>query len=167
MRLSTGGKNIVEILPKASFSSCAPPPIAVFGSGHTGKLNELVEAVIHIRVCKSDSQAVFSRMQLDLYATRPTPHGASQILVQATPVWSVKTRRAPSRHCRDATVYGHTTAAMDVTSTPPPHLLYPCAPSVAANLRLLLGGDCYFCISLCASSVSYILVVLLPHSRRP
>ena len=26
--------------------------------------------------------------------------------------WSVKTRRAPSRHCRDARVYGHTTTAM-------------------------------------------------------
>ena len=26
--------------------------------------------------------------------------------------WSVKSRRAPSRHCRDAKVYGHTTKAM-------------------------------------------------------
>ena len=36
--------------------------------------------------------------------------------------WSVKTRRAPSRHCRhcrDARVYGHTTTAMHDTSTPP------------------------------------------------
>ena len=36
----------------------------------------------------------------------PTPHGASR-LVQAIPARSVKTRRAPSRHCRDVKVYGH------------------------------------------------------------
>ena len=31
----------------------------------------------------------------------------------------VKTRRAPSRHCRYARVYGHTTTAMhDIVSTP-------------------------------------------------
>ena len=37
--------------------------------------------------------------------------------------WSAKTRRAPSRHCRDARVYGHTTTAMhdnDYTPPPPP-----------------------------------------------
>ena len=45
------------------------------------------------------------------YATRLTPYGASRLL-QATPAWSVKTRRAPSRHCRDARVYGHATTAM-------------------------------------------------------
>ena len=28
-------------------------------------------------------------------------------LAQAMPAWSVKTRRAPSRHCREAKVYGH------------------------------------------------------------
>ena len=28
------------------------------------------------------------------------------------PAWSVKARHAPSQYCRDATVYGHTTAAM-------------------------------------------------------
>ena len=35
---------------------------------------------------------------------------------------SVKTRRGPSRHCRDAKVYGHTTTAMHdmSTSTSPP-----------------------------------------------
>ena len=38
--------------------------------------------------------------------TRPTPHGASR-LVQGMSAWSVKTRHAPSRHCRDARVYGH------------------------------------------------------------
>ena len=52
-----------------------------------------------------------SRMQLTLHATRRTPHGASR-LVLAMSAWSVKTRRAPSWHCRDARVYGHTTTAM-------------------------------------------------------
>ena len=34
--------------------------------------------------------------------------------------WSVKTRRAPSRHCTDAGVYGRTTTAMhEIEYTPP------------------------------------------------
>ena len=42
-------------------------------------------------------------------------------LVLAMSAWSVKTRRAPSRHCRDARVYGHTTTAMhDMRVHPPP-----------------------------------------------
>ena len=61
----------------------------------------------------------FSRMQLDHHATRPRPQGAS-CLVQAMSVWSVKTRHAPSPHCRNARVYGHTTTAMHDMSTPPP-----------------------------------------------
>ena len=71
-----------------------------------------------------------SRMQLTLHATRLTAHGASR-LVQAISAWSVKTLRAPSRHCRDARVYGHTTTAMHVTSTTPsPHLSpHGCHPS--------------------------------------
>ena len=33
---------------------------------------------------------------------------------------AVKTRRAPSRHCRDASVHGHTTTTMhDIEYTPP------------------------------------------------
>ena len=60
-------------------------------------------------------------MQPTFHATRPTPHGAS-CLVQAMSAWSVKTRRAPSRHCGDARVYGHTTTIMHgmSTRTPPP-----------------------------------------------
>ena len=50
-------------------------------------------------------------MQFTLHATRRTPHGASR-LVLAMSAWSVKTRRALSRHCRDARVYSHTTTAM-------------------------------------------------------
>ena len=36
-----------------------------------------------------------------------------------------QTLRAPSRHCGDAKVYGHTTTAMhDIEYTPPPPTLY-------------------------------------------
>ena len=73
-----------------------PPPI-----------NSL-DAAIHVFARKFVSQeAVLSRMQLTLHATRPTPHGASR-LVRAMSAWSVKTRRASSRQCRAARVYGHT-----------------------------------------------------------
>ena len=65
--------------------------------------------------------AVLGRMQLILHATRRTPHGASR-LVQAMSTWLVKTRRAPSRHRRDARVHGHKTAAMHKLSTPPASL---------------------------------------------
>ena len=68
---------------------------------------------------KSASQVVLSRMQLTLHATRRTPHGASR-LVRAMSAWLVTTRRAPSRHSRDARVYGHTTTAMHKLSTVPP-----------------------------------------------
>ena len=50
-------------------------------------------------------------MQVALHATRRTPHGASR-LVQAMYAWSVKIRHAPSQHCGDKRVYGHTTSAM-------------------------------------------------------
>ena len=71
---------------------------------------------------KSASRAGLGRMQLTtLHATGRTPHG---VLVQAMSTWSVETRRAPSRHCRDARVYGHTTTAVHELTTPPtpPHL---------------------------------------------
>ena len=41
------------------------------------------------------------------HAINRTPHGALR-LVQTMSTWSVKTRRAPSRHRRDARAYGHT-----------------------------------------------------------
>ena len=83
-------------------------PSAVPGNAYTAnKINSLKLSF----VCKSAPQAILSRMQLALHATRRTLHGASR-LVQAMSAWSVKTRHAPSRHCRDARVYGHTTTAM-------------------------------------------------------
>ena len=48
---------------------------------------------------------------------------SSLVCINAPPraVWSVKPRRASSRHCRDARFYGHTTTAMhDNEYTPPP-----------------------------------------------
>ena len=60
------------------------------------------------KVPKSVVRAVLGRMQLTLHATRRTPHGASKRLVQAMFAWLVKSRRPPSRHCRNARVYGHT-----------------------------------------------------------
>ena len=64
-------------------------------------------------------------MKLARYSTRRTPHGASR-LVLAMFAWSVKTRRAPSRHCRDANVYGHkTTAIHDNEYLVHPPLVWP------------------------------------------
>ena len=54
-------------------------------------------------------------MQLTLRVARRTPHGASR-LVHGMNVgmctWWVHPERAPSRYCRVARVYGHTTTAM-------------------------------------------------------
>ena len=66
---------------------------------------------------KSVFRAVLGRIQFTFHATRRTPLGASR-LVQAMSAWLVRTRRAPSRHSRDARVYGHTTTAMHKLSTP-------------------------------------------------
>ena len=78
---------------------------------------------------KSASQAVLSRMQLTLHATRRTPHGASRLVLAMSP-WSVETRRAPSRHCRDARVYGPTTTAMLDDEYTPPHTRTPFPASI-------------------------------------
>ena len=82
---------------------------------------------------KSASRATLRRMQLTLHATRRTPHGAS-CLVLAMSAWSVKTRRAPSRHRRDARVYGHTTTAMHENGYPPPFPPIPVSPPSPAHL---------------------------------
>ena len=50
------------------------------------------------------------------------------------PSWSVKTRRAPSRHDRDARVCGHTPTAMHDMSHE-----YP--PLICRLFRLVLAGD--------------------------
>ena len=59
-------------------------------------------------------------MPLTLHATRGTPHGDSRLVQAMSALW-VKTRHAPSRHCRDTNVYGPTTMAMHGHEyTPPP-----------------------------------------------
>ena len=93
-------------------------------SGHTSKQNNSLTLSsickkVGTKVPKSVLRVVLGRMQFILHATRRTPHGASR-LVQAMSAWLVKTRRAPSRHGRDARVYGHKTTAMHKLSTPPP-----------------------------------------------
>ena len=68
-------------------------------------------------------QTVLSRTQVTLHPTHRTPHGASR-LMQVMSARSVNTRRGPSRHCRDARLYGRTTAAMHYNEyiSPPPGL---------------------------------------------
>ena len=52
--------------------------------------------------------------------------------------WSVKTRRTPSRHCRGARVYGHTTTVVhDIEYTPPPRLPNPHSPYPSSNAQAL------------------------------
>ena len=55
---------------------------------------------------------------------------------KAMSAWLVKTRRAPSRHGRDARIYGHTTTAMHKLSNsplpPPPLLPRPVASAAVA-----------------------------------
>ena len=53
------------------------------------------------------------------YAQKSHPYHGASCLVLAMSAWSVKTRRAPSRHCRDASVYGHTPTAMHDIEYPP------------------------------------------------
>ena len=84
-------------------------PIAVSEVATQENKVKLIGAVIHTqesrnKVPKSVLRAVFGRMQFTLHATRRTPHGALR-LVQAMSAWLVKTRRAPSRHSRDASLY--------------------------------------------------------------
>ena len=71
------------------------------------------------------------------HATRRTPYGASHPMS----AWSVKARRASSRHCRGARVYGVETTAIPEMSTPPPppvlnpHTTHHAAPSPHQDLH--------------------------------
>ena len=93
-------------------------------SGHTRKQsNSLALSSINKKVgarCRSPS---YDRI-LEEYSSpfmRLAEHlTALSHLVQVMSAWLVKTRRAPSRHSRDARVYGHSTTAMHKLSTPPP-----------------------------------------------
>ena len=52
-----------------------------------------------------------------------------------------ETRRAPSRHCRDARVYGHTTTAMPEMRTPLPHPDNICALQCDSGNKRTLDYD--------------------------
>ena len=81
-----------------------------------------------------DTHSLDTRISISR-ATRRTPHGASR-LVQETSTWLVKTRRAPSRHCRDARGYGHTAAVMHDMITRPPSLCRCFPPTALAAHQL-------------------------------
>ena len=99
----------------------------VYGKAPTRQLQHKSDNWTLSSTCrKSASKAVLSKMQLTLHATRATPRGALH-LMQPMSAWSVKTGRAPSRHCRDARVlrsYDYCTAMHDM-STPPPEKPHP------------------------------------------
>ena len=70
-------------------------------------------------------------MQLAEYLT------ALRAWCKAMSSWSMKTLRAPSRHCRDARGYGHTTKGMhDIEYTPPSRSPPPLEPSPPFMLAL-------------------------------
>ena len=115
-------------------------PIAVSGSDHPRKINQLTGRCHRQHASKSASRAVLSRVQLTLHATHPTPHDAS-LLVQATSTWPVKTRRAPSRHCRVARVYCHTATAMHDMSAPSPTAVRAFFTSIAKRVLHFLPSS--------------------------
>ena len=106
-------------------------------------------------VPKFASQAVRSRMQLTLHATRLTPYGASP-LAPALPFWPLKTTRAPSRHYNDARVYGDPTMAkFDNGCTPPLEgLIVAIPPSPAVDIlhTHLYKGDVELPQHVCTAS---------------
>ena len=79
------------------------------------------------------SQAVLGRMQLTLHASHPAPPVSLRAWCkQSMPAWSVKDRRALSRHCGGARVYGVTTRAVHDLSTPP----YPPSTSSISSRKI-------------------------------
>ena len=81
------------------------------------------------------TKEALSRMQLAHNVSCRTHHHALR-LVQATFAWSVKTRHAPSRHCRDVRVYGHTNTAMHDMRPPPPPYSLAYHRTVACHYRI-------------------------------
>ena len=120
---------------------------------------------------KSNSQAVLSRLQLILHATRPAPNGVSR-LVQAMSGWSMKTWRAPSRLCRDARLYlsyDHGLAWIEYTPQPAPsrngraYLLLPFATRLATREKPAVCRACleifgrYACVSCTSPSCVHLV----------
>ena len=71
---------------------------------------------------KSASQAVLSGMHA-AHAPCDSPDTSRRFGLGASNAWSMKTRRDPSRHCRDARVYDHMTTSIhdDEHTFPPRH----------------------------------------------
>ena len=91
--------------------------IAASGSGHTRRQIILFDPIIFMQESPVQ-QAVIGTMQPIAHMIRRTPHGTSRS-VQPGPGWSMKTRRVPSRHCRDSKVNANTITAKHTTSTSP------------------------------------------------
>ena len=77
--------------------------------------------------------------------------------LQAMSSWSVKTRRAPSRHCRDARVYDHRTTAMHDIDYPPPVPFRRASPTT----------DAWRCLFRSASSLCHLTMNRFAASRTP
>ena len=75
------------------------------------------------KVPKSVLRAVLGKDAVHPSCDSPNTSRRFALVAKAMSAWLVKTRRAPSRHSRDAGVYGHTTTAMHKLSTPPPRFL--------------------------------------------
>ena len=92
-------------------------PIAVSGSGHSEKQTNPFHAVIHMQENLPHKWFLVGCSSPFMRLAEETPHDPSR-WVLAMSAWSVNTRRAPSRHCRDGRVYT-TTAMHDNDCTPP------------------------------------------------
>ena len=96
-----------------------PPPTAALRTTPIPPPRQQFNGRCRPYASKSASKAALRRMQLTLHATHPTPLtalGASKMSA-----WSVKTRHAPSRHCRD--MRGSRVIRLQpsmIMSTPPP-----------------------------------------------
>ena len=95
----TIGSRSSDVYGKAPKRELHSNPIAISESGHTEQQINPFDAVIHTQESPPHKRFLVytGRMQLILHATRQTPYGASR-LVLAISAWSLKTRRASSRH---------------------------------------------------------------------
>ena len=82
-------------------------------SGPTRKYINLFDAVVYMQKCRPHKR--FSVGCSSLFMRRVS-HGAYP-LVKAMSSSSVKARHAPSRHCMDARIYGHTAKAIHDNET--------------------------------------------------
>ena len=91
----------------------------MISSTHTSRRHQLIYVVI---------QTQETRLQKRFLGGCSSPfmrlaqhHTALRAWGKKMSAWSVETRCAPSWHCREARVYGHTTSSMhDIENPPPP-----------------------------------------------